>query len=78
MEQLRSHHLIFLGSTEISSATIGYLVVPERFGQFDEPAGRKEKRARKKPSFVTSSGYNQCSMKTHVNMNFIHLLYVFF
>ena len=55
---------ILLSSTAESSATTGYVVVPERFGQNEEPVSRNEERARKKHSFgfVHSSGYNQCNV----------------
>ena len=53
---------ILLSSTAESSATRGYLVVPERFGQNEEPAIEKGERARKKPSLVSSSGFNRCNM----------------
>ena len=43
---------IHLSSTAESSATSGYVVIPERFGQKEEPASRKEERAGKKPKFV--------------------------
>ena len=49
------------GSTAESSATSGYVVVPERFGQNEEPAGSNEERTGKKRSFVSKSGFNQCS-----------------
>ena len=52
-------HFILLSSTVTSSATGGYVVVPERFGQKEEPASRNEEpasrneeRTRRKPSFV--------------------------
>ena len=45
-------YFILLSSTAASSATSGYLVVPERFGQNEEPAGSNEQRTKKKPSFV--------------------------
>ena len=41
-----------LSSTAASSARSGYVVVPERFGQNEEPACSNEERTRKKPSFV--------------------------
>ena len=44
------------------SATSGYVVVPERFGQNEEPASRNEERAKKKPRSVLSSGFNRCNM----------------
>ena len=81
-ERLRSHHFILLSITADSSATSDYVVVPERFGQNEEPAKRNEERAKKKPSLVPSSVFNQCIMKTHVNMNFIdnffNIFYVFY
>ena len=45
-------YFILLSSTAASSATSGYVVVPERFGQSEEPACSNEERTRKKPSFV--------------------------
>ena len=47
---------ILFSSTAASSATSVYVVVPERFGQNEEPARSNEKRARKKPSFVPKVG----------------------
>ena len=41
-----------LSSTAASSATSGYVVVPEHFGQNEEPAFSNEERTRKNPSFV--------------------------
>ena len=69
---------ILLCSTAESSATNGYVVVPERSGQSEAQASRNVERSRKKPSSVPSSRFNQCSMKPHVNMNFIHQLCVSF
>ena len=43
---------ILLSNTAASSATSGYVVVPEHFGQNEEPACSNEERTRKKPSFV--------------------------
>ena len=43
---------ILLSSTEQSSATSGYVAVPEHFLQNDEPSVNNEERTRKKPSFV--------------------------
>ena len=57
-----------LSSAAASSATSGYVVVPERFGQNEARASRNVERTRKKPSFVTSSGFNRCSLKPHVNL----------
>ena len=42
---------IFFSSTAESSATSGYVAVPEHFLQNDEPSVNVE-RAKKKPSFV--------------------------
>ena len=69
---------ILLSSTAESSATSGYVVVPERSGQSKARASRNVERTRKKPSFVPGSGFNQCSMKTHVNMNFTYPLYILY
>ena len=43
---------ILLSSTAESSATSGYVVVPEHFLQKEEPACNNEERTMKKPSFV--------------------------
>ena len=43
---------ILLSSTAESSATSGYVAVPEQFLQNEEPSVENEARARKKPSFV--------------------------
>ena len=43
---------ILLSSTAESSATSGYVVVPEHFGQNEEPAVSNEERTRKTPCFV--------------------------
>ena len=43
---------ILLSSTAESSATSGYVAVPEHFLQKEEPACINEERTRKKPSFV--------------------------
>ena len=43
---------ILLSSTPASSATSGYVVVPEHFGQNEERACSSEERTKKKPSFV--------------------------
>ena len=69
--------LNFLNITAGSSATNGYVVVPERFGQIGYPASRNEERAVKKHSFVPGSENNRYKMKTLKNVNFIHHLYVF-
>ena len=45
-------YFILLSSTAASSTTIGYVVVPEHFGQNEEPAGSNEERTKKKPGFV--------------------------
>ena len=43
---------ILLNSTAESSATSGYVAVPEHFLQNDEPSVNNVERAGKKPSFV--------------------------
>ena len=67
-----------LNSTAESSATSGYVVVPECFGQNKEQASRNEERARKNHSFVPSSGFIHCNMWRNANMNFIHQYYAFY
>ena len=47
-----ANHFILLSSTAESSATSGYVVVPERLGQNEEPAGNNKERAKEKPSLV--------------------------
>ena len=52
--QTRCSYVVILfilrGSSATSSATGDYVVVPERFGQNEEPAGRNGERTKKKPS----------------------------
>ena len=43
---------ILLSGTAESSATSGYVAVPEHFLQNDEPSVNNIERAKKKPSFV--------------------------
>ena len=50
---------ILLSSFAGSSATSDYVVVPESFGQNETRSGRNVERTRKKPKFVTSSGFNR-------------------
>jgi len=45
-------YFILLSGTAVSSATSSYVVVPENFGQNEEPACSNDERTRKKPSFV--------------------------
>ena len=45
-------YFVLLSSTAANSATSGYAVVPECFGQIEEPAYSNEERTTKKPSFV--------------------------
>ena len=49
-------HFNLLSGTAESSATSGYVVIPERFDQNAEPASRNEERTKKKSGFVPSSG----------------------
>ena len=44
----RTRKFILLSSTAESSATSGYVVIPESFGQNEERTGRNEERTRKK------------------------------
>ena len=53
---------ILLSSAAQSSASNGYVVGPERFGQNEARASRKVERTKKKLSFVPSSQSIQCSM----------------
>ena len=57
-----STRFIILSSTAESSATSGYVVVPDRSGQSEARATRSVERTGKKPSFVSSNGFNRCSM----------------
>ena len=45
-------YFILLSRTASSSATSGYVIVSERWGKNEEPAGSNEERTKKKPSFV--------------------------
>ena len=40
-------YFILLSSTAVSSATSGYVVVPERFGQNEEPVCSNDERTKK-------------------------------
>ena len=71
-------HFILLTITAEINATSGYVVVLERFGQNAEPASRNKEPTTKKPSFVPSSGFNRCNLKSHVNMSFFHRFNVFY
>ena len=53
---------ILLSGTAESSATSGYVVLPERFGQSEARAGRNVDRTNKKLSVVPNSGFIRCSM----------------
>ena len=44
--------IVLISSTAESSATSGYVAVPEHFLQDEKPAFINEERTRKKPSFV--------------------------
>ena len=44
-------NFLLLSGTAESSATSGYVVLPERSGQNEETAGRNEERTRKKSGF---------------------------
>ena len=46
-------HFILLSSTATSSATGGYVVVPERFGRNEEPTSKNKERTRNKPLSVS-------------------------
>ena len=54
---------ILFNSNAESRATSGYVVTPERFGQSGAQASRNVERTKKKPSFVPSNGFNQCSLQ---------------
>ena len=45
-------------ATRRSSATSGYLIVPEHLGQSEEPAGSNEDRTKEKPSFATKMDFS--------------------
>ena len=49
---------ILLSSTATSSATSGYVVLPEHFLQKEERACINEERTKKKPSFVPKVDWN--------------------
>ena len=69
---------ILLSSTAESSATSGHVATPEHFLQNDEPFVNNMERAKKKPSLVPKSEYNQCnSITKHVIMIFYDYFSVF-
>ena len=74
-------HFILLSSTATSSATGGYIFVPERLGQNEKPASRDDERPRKKPSFVPNNVFKRCSEITCVfltcNYDFFPIFFVF-
>ena len=55
-------HFTHQSNTAENNATSGYVVVPERFDQNEQPASRMKEPTRKKPSFVPSSGFNQSNI----------------
>ena len=62
-------HFIVLIITAERSATSGYAVVLQRFGQNADPASRNLERTRKK-NLVPSSTFNRCNMYTQRNRSF--------
>ena len=54
-------NFILISSTATSSASCGYVVVPERFGRYEEPAGSNEERTTVKAGFFRKSSINRCS-----------------
>ena len=70
---------ILLSSTVESSATSGYVAVPEQFFQNEEPSINNEERTRKKVYFRSESGLNRCnSIIKHVIMIFFDYFSVFY
>ena len=62
---------ILLSGTTDSSATSGYVVVPECFVQNEELAGSNEERTMKEFGLSFRSGHNRCnSFSKHVIMIF--------
>ena len=55
-------HFILLSSTAASSSTVGKVIVLERFGQNEEPAGSIKERTWKKPNFVPKVDLNDAMM----------------
>ena len=51
-------HSIFLSSTADSSATSGYVVVLESFGQYEEPAIRNGEQTKKSLILFPAKGLN--------------------
>ena len=72
-----ANNFILLSSAAESSATSGYVVVPDCFGQNEEPASRNKEQTRKKPSCVLSSGFNRCNLKADVNIT-LSIIYLYF
>ena len=70
--------IILLSSTAESSATSGYVAVPEHFLQKEEPGCINKERSKKKP-FRSKNGLNRCnSITKHVNMIFYDYFSVFY
>ena len=71
--------IILLSSTAESSATSGYVAVPEHFLQNEEPACINEERTKKKPGFVPKVDENRSnSITKHVIMIFDEYFSVFY
>ena len=68
-------YFIFLSSTAASSATSGYVVVPEHFGQNEEPDGSK---TRKKPKFVPQVGFFDAIVFPSMWLCFFEIVLLYF
>ena len=68
-----------LSSTSAGSSSNGYAVVPEYFGQNEEPAGSNEERTRKKPTFVPKTDLiDAIVFPKHIVMNFYYSFRLFY
>ena len=54
LHRMKPTRFILLSRTAESSATSGYVVVPERFGQSEARAGRNVERTKRKPNLIPS------------------------
>ena len=70
-------YFILLSSTAVSSATSGYVVVPDYFGQNEEPAGSNEERTKKKHDFVPKVDLFDAIVFPSMNIGFSMIILVY-
>ena len=70
-------HFILLCSTATSSATSGYVVVPEYFVKKEEPAGSNEELTERKPDFVPKVDLFNATVFPSMNIGFSMIILVY-